>query len=499
MYARVEGGEPEAHTVEISAPECADSECEANEAHTSEARFDGASRDGSRAFFLDTQQLTDTAVQGKGSAGHQNCSTGAQCNLYESECFTQCETEHEQRRLLDLTAGSSEPEAQGVLASSGDGSHAYFIAKGVLTGEERPGCRAQFEAEHVAEEGECHATRGRENLYVYAEGHTAFVAKLPSSDASAWLEAQNGNVTPDGRFLVFTSSGWLTPDDHAESSQVFRYDADTGALIRLSAGDDGFNDDGNTGAGHALIVPGATDAGGVSPVRGDPTMSDDGSYVFFESPVALTAHAVKTDTIVGRIENHIIYAENIYEWHEGHVYLISDGHDVSGGGGAGGPCANYASGAIEPVSSSSCLLGTDPSGHDVFFTTADQLVPKDTDTQLDIYDARVCEPENGNPCIQEPPPAPAPCDGENCHGIPEATPSLIAPGSASFNGVGNVSPTSTSMPPAKPKALTRAQKLAAATLKACHQKKGKKRARCERRARKNYGPPKAKKSSRGRK
>jgi hypothetical protein len=79
-------------------------------------------------------------------------------------------------------------------------------------------------------------------------------------------------------------------------------------------------------------------------------------------------------------------------------------------------------------------------GQNVFFMTTDQLVPKDTDTQLDIYDARICEPEQGNPCIAEPPPALPPCDGENCHGIPEPTPSLLAPGSASFNGEGNVAP-----------------------------------------------------------
>ena len=70
--------------------------------------------------------------------------------------------------------------------------------------------------------------------------------------------------------------------------------------------------------------------------------------------------------------------------------------------------------------------------------TADQLVPKDTDTQVDIYDARICEPENGNPCITEPPPPLPPCDGESCHGIPEPTPSLLAPGSAAFKGEANV-------------------------------------------------------------
>lgn len=34
-------------------------------------------------------------------------------------------------------------------------------------------------------------------------------------------------------------------------------------------------------------------------------------------------------------------------------------------------------------------MGTDESGEDVFFTTTDQLVPQDVDTQVDIYDARI--------------------------------------------------------------------------------------------------------------
>ena len=55
----------------------------------------------------------------------------------------------------------------------------------------------------------------------------------------------------------------------------------------------------------------------------------------------------------------------------------------------------------------------------MFFMTADQLVPEDTDTQVDIYDARICEPENGNPCITEPPPPLPPCGGEHATASPK--------------------------------------------------------------------------------
>ena len=47
------------------------------------------------------------------------------------------------------------------------------------------------------------------------------------------------NVTADGRFLVFTSSALLTPDDHAASQQLFRYDAAAHQLVRVSIGDNG--------------------------------------------------------------------------------------------------------------------------------------------------------------------------------------------------------------------------------------------------------------------
>ncbi len=90
----------------------------------------------------------------------------------------------------------------------------------------------------------------------------------------------------------------------------------------------------------------------VSPVRSDPTMSNDGSFVFFQSPVGLTPRALD-DVQVGAVEGVPTYAENVYEWHEGHVYLISDGRDASEG--------PYGKSSVQ-------LLGSDASGANVFFT-----------------------------------------------------------------------------------------------------------------------------------
>ena len=125
-------------------------------------------------------------------------------------------------------------------------------------------------------------------------------------------------------------------------------------------------------------------------------MSADGEYVFFESPVALTPGAlnevqVKTS---GRL-----LAENVYEYHNGNVSLISDGKDTT-----------QVSGTV--VESCTRLLGTDATGHNVFFATNDRLTSQDTDTQRDYYDARVCE--TGDPCFT-PPATPVPCQEEGCH------------------------------------------------------------------------------------
>jgi len=143
---------------------------------------------------------------------------------------------------------------------------------------------------------------------------------------------------------------------------------------------------------------------------------------------------------------------------------------------------SFGTAAVSPVE----LLGSDASGANVFFTTFDQLVPEDTDTQRDIYDAHICS--EAEPC-PPPRPAPTPCEGEACYGQASSAPSGQAPrGSASFSGPGNLAPP---LPPkGKSAAQIRAERLAKA-LNACRRKHNKrKRALCERQARRQFGPAK---------
>jgi hypothetical protein len=506
LYARVDGELPDAHTVAISQPEapqtlsstpadenCTSEECQKDIGETTnwrDATFQDASADGSKVFFTDTQQLTDQATQGTGSALDGLCATtGSDCNLYLYDFGWPAG-----HNLIDVSAGvggapvPGGPRVQGVVATSADGSHVYFVAQGTLTG---------------ASNSQGQVPRGgADNLYVFdtETRHIAFVATLAPSDQTDDWESSGGvgalfpNVTPDGRFLVFPSFAALTPDDTRtaepyrgpefyEGQQIFRYDAATEQLVRISVGNEGYNDDGNAGVGNAAIVPVDAYVVEAGLPREDPTMSDDGSYVFFMSPLALTTHALN-DVVIGEeiptgsTVLSPIYAQNVYEWHEGHVYLISDGHDTSV---AKSPCPED-----EPtLGSASCLLGSDATASNVFFTTTDRLVGKDTDTQVDIYDARICEPEHGNPCVTEPQPPLPPCGGEQCHGIPEPTPSLLAPGTATFNGEGNTP--SSPPPPVKPAVKKKTVKCKSGFVK-------NKKNKCVRRKK-----AKAKKSAKGRK
>jgi hypothetical protein len=136
-------------------------------------------------------------------------------------------------------------------------------------------------------------------------------------------------------------------------------------------------------------------------------VSADGAYVVFQSDVGLTPGALN-GIVETADEGHIpVPLRNVYEYHDGNVYLISDGLDTSKPNGKSGVL-------VEGMSSS---------GEDVFFTTADQLVPQDEDTQVDLYDARI---DGGFP----PPVSLLPsCSGDACQGALSAAPTLLSPGS----------------------------------------------------------------------
>ena len=394
LYARVGGDK----TIPISVSTDATCHSVACQGSAPEAAvFQGASANGDNAFFLSGQQLTDSAHQDThaGDSARENkcaltAASAAGCNLYESICPEECASPVN-RELVDVSAGdetSENPRVQGVLGISSDGSHIYFVSKSILT--------------HKPSASDDLPIDGSPNVYVYERdaaapnGRLTFIATLSPADEKEWLEGIGyANVTPNGDFLLFTSHLGLTSDAtrHEGPQQVYRYDDSNGELVRISIGRNGFGDNGNAGEGEATITSALRNIDLIGIKRPSPSMSNDGRYVFFESPSGLAPHALN-DVKAGRS-----LAENVYEYHDGLVSLITGGKDTAEG-------AKVLTTEVE-------LLGTDATGENVFFATAEALVAKDTDTARDYYDAHVCTV--GTPCPPEATAPQGPCTEEECH------------------------------------------------------------------------------------
>jgi hypothetical protein len=365
VYARIEG----ARTVAISEPSASDCE-ECDTSSKADARFSGASRDGSKVFFTTGQHLLPGA-------------TGVGPYLYEYDFDGPAGG----RVTLVSVGDVAGPGVLGVARLSDDGSHVYFVAQGVLTGANREG-KAPIS--------------GAPNLYVWTRKcpgggaacevpHGTLVAVLSATDGGDWnvTDQRPVQATPDGRFLVFQSVADLTADQEGrqEAGQIFEYDAETEELMRVSRGQGGYNENGNSGTYAATFIAQNYAGAEILPRTIFLTVSADGSRVFFMSKDALTPQALGS-------------FNNVYEYREGRVSLISDGRDV---------VSTFGLPAVE-------LIGTDASGLDVFFMTADRLVPQDTDVQTDLYDARV---DGGSaPVVVN-----APCAGDPCQGAASVLPS----------------------------------------------------------------------------
>jgi hypothetical protein len=433
LYARVDGSE----TINISEPSTgAGGDCEeCKESEPKPAGFAGSSEDGSRVFFTSEQKLLPGA---KGDS------------LFEYDFVA---AQKEQR--VTLVA----PEVTSVAEVAKDGGRVYFKATGVLTSTPN-------------ENGEAASEVAGEKLYAYdtETGEMSFVA--------AGEGAGSFDTTSDGQFVVFeTATDLKGTGDRSTVNQLFEYDTETGGVARVSVGqrspggyeceatgtpEEGYDCNGNTNVGE--------DAPRMVPTPGS-SVSENGTVVF-TSQLALTPQAVS-----GAPRE----TENVYEYRGGQVYLISPGNEAE-------------EIPYEVHQERTRLFGIDESGKDVFFSTADSLVPQDTDTQFSWYDAR----EDGG----FPAPAATPgCSGETCQGPLAATPLLPPLDSETATGGGNVPVSSGVSVVGKPKtaAQVRAERLAKA-LKACKGKHGKRtRVKCEKAARKKYGPPqKAKKSDGGR-
>lgn len=412
LYARINGTE----TVAISNP--TPSECTTCTATLSEGRFQGASANGERVFFTTSQQLL-------------NSDTDTTEDLYEYDFAKPSGHELTQVSaggLGDTTPGTG-AEVQGVVNVSEDGSHIYYVARGVLT--TLPNALGQV------------AEPGADNLYAYdtESRETRFVVTLSENDKQLWgvpvqsgksgvFDAHTAQSTPDGRYLAFDSfASVITTGAEATidgAQQVYRYDFDTGDIVRVSVGHSGYAKNGNVAGRDAMIAPLSVSTAGAMPTVNDENraVTEDGTSVAFVTAAPLQ----NTDTENGAAES-CVEGSNLAQGAGCEVYLW---HEC-----AGSKCADGNAGEVNLISEGSnpqgvIYAGMSAAGSDIFFQTRTQLVGQDTDELGDIYDARV---DGGFPA-----PAPEPsCSGEECQGQPTAGPTFTTPNSITTAPSGNVS------------------------------------------------------------
>jgi hypothetical protein len=339
--------------------------------------------------------------------------------------------------VADLTAGNG--GFHGLLGASEDLSHVYFLDSAVLSGEQQ-NARGQK------------AQAGQDNLYEWDGGPIVFAATLAGGSTA--------QVTPDGRYLAFTSLLSLTGyDNHVSSgdcgvgtgsacSEVFLYDSLSARLVCASCDPSGARPLGASSLPASPLAHGA-----------QPHDLTSGGRVFFDSLDALSVHDTN-----GRVQD-------VYEY------------EPSGTGSCESESEN--GGCLSLISSGrdttdSFFVDATPSGSDAFFTTRAQLVSEDHDDLVDLYDAR----ENGGFSSDASGP---PCTtADSCRTAPVPQPQIFgAPSTQTFTGNGNASPPIGKAPVAQ-RSLTRAQKLANA-LRACAKQPKSKRSACRVQARRRYG------------
>ncbi len=451
-----------------------------------EIQFQAASIDDSKIYFTDEQQLTVNSGAARGRP-----------DLYECE-MVEASGGKLVCRLNDLTPqgtgglgrlGSGGPPEiidGGVLGVSEDGGYLYFATQGVLTGTEKDASGEEAQA-------------GQPNLYVRHDGTTRLIAVLAGDDSKDWhtqsLNLMTSRVSGNGEWLAFMSDRSLTGYDNRDVSsgapdeEVYLYNAGEGRLVCASCDPTGARPSGvpykqisdelvggdrvwSDGQWIAANVPGWTPYV-LDHARYQSRYLSNSGRLFFNS----------SDALVPQDINH---NEDVYEYEPGGVGGAAGCTPSSAtfSGSTGGCVALISSGTS---SRESAFLDASETGDDVFFLAVEKLVPGDTDTAYDVYDAHVCSEDL--PCASEPASSPACVTVETCRAPSSPQPPIFgAPASATFSGTGNLIPAG-STPAVKPKVKkpTLGQKLAQA-LKACKKDKGlRRRAVCQRRARERYG------------
>lgn len=228
-----------------------------------------------------------------------------------------------------------------------------------------------------------------DKLYRWHEGELTYL--LTASVNPLSTQSRATMTSPDGRFFAFTSpSGGITADNNGGNAQQYLYDAYSDEFFCTSC------------------LRGGINASAVSydrfynrmQVTNEPRrwLSSDGR-TFFETDERL-------------LEQDTNGVRDLYTWKGGKLQLISTGRSTS----------------------ESRLADASVDGSTVFFITRERLSAWDTDSDMDLYAARL---DGGVP---EPADRPAEscAVGADCQGQASPSPGLPTIGSLGFVGGGNV-------------------------------------------------------------
>ena len=384
--------------------------------------------DGSRIFWSDETGQVYVRVEGKETIELNDpgqfltASVDGSKVLLSDGCLYSLEAES-----CEANLGASPEAFLGIMGASEDLSRIYFLDKEALAGAPEAGaCEVPLIEPGLGEEAEGKVPAGLGcNLYLYDGGEVSFLTALNERDNGfgsnqrygSWKAARSNRtaqVTPDGRYLAFMSYAQLTGYDNrseggrcevAHSSacfEVYAYDLETGRIDCPSCNPGGGRPLGNSNLSLIRLAFGSAFP------QPENLPADGEGRLIFESGDALSP----TDT-----NGHV---QDVYEWMPkgvgsceraaGCVALISSGH----------------------AANDSFFLNSTPSGRDVFFVTREQLLARDRDDLLDVYDARV-----GGGIAEEITP---PCGGEACRGSSTSAPFAESPGTSTFTGPHNKKP-----------------------------------------------------------
>ncbi|HVX31867.1 MAG TPA: hypothetical protein VHA80_01905, partial [Solirubrobacterales bacterium] len=388
------------------------------------AMFLLARPDGSAVTFYSADQLLASAAPGGG--------------IYRFDVATETLT-----FLTPLDTSASAGDRGGLLAASEDGSYLYLC-------------------------------QGGNELAVYHAGATKSIASIPCNAAGSpdGAEMPTGArmgflpetvsgivqgepaVTPDAGYLFATTAAMGNGYPNEGRSEVYLYDAATETLRCLSCRADGAPPRADSFVNKFSPRPEQPLVSTPSPVSSGVSLRNlaaSGDRAFFVSEEALVPADVDK-------------AQDVYEW------------EAAGSGDCTTASAGYAAvagGCVSLISSGdraegAVFEGASESGDDAFFASFASLVPADTGTELQLYDARV---DGGLPAQHEVPPAPC-GEAQACRGGQPGSPGASPAATAHYRGPGNSAGAACAAPRRQAKALkarAKAARRAARKARAHHQ------------------------------